>query len=84
MKKIQTKYKEAILYMQEHPELSVTKIGEMFQCERHTLKKLYDNSASNDKQIHVFDNCRHSHLRYDSKEEYDNLVISFLKNHNNS
>ena len=42
MKKIQTKYKEAILYMQEHPELSVTKIGEMFQCERHTLKKLYD------------------------------------------
>ena len=55
-----------------------------FSAPPSDLKKLYDNSASNDKQIHVFDNCRHSHLRYDSKEEYDNLVISFLKNHNNS
>lgn len=52
-----------------------------FSAPPGDLKKIYDNSAAEDKEVHVFDNCRHSHLRYDSKEEYDNLVIDFLKRH---
>ena len=53
MKKIKTKYKEALLYMTEHPELSFTKIGELFQCERHTLKKLFDEKINWDNVLYI-------------------------------
>ena len=45
MKKIQTKYKEAILYMQEHPELSVTKIGARYSVfPLEEVLKIYNES----------------------------------------
>ena len=53
MKKIKLKYKEALLYLNEHPELSFTKIGEMFGCERHTLKKLFDEKINWDNVLYT-------------------------------
>ena len=41
--------------------------------------KLYELSGSNNKQIHLIKNARHSHLRYDNLEDYDKAVIPFLK-----
>lgn len=42
MKRISKNVKQAIEYNREHPELSYTKIGEMFNCNRHTIAKNKD------------------------------------------
>ena len=44
-------------------------------------KKMYESCPSSDKKFALIIDGRHSHLRYDNKKEYDNVVIDFLKNH---
>lgn len=44
-------------------------------------KAMFESSPSKDKQFALINNGRHSHLRYDNREEYDNVVINFLRSH---
>ena len=41
--------------------------------------KLHDLCGASRKEIHLIKHARHSHLRYDNLEEYENAVIPFLK-----
>ena len=61
MKKIKKKYYYALIYNKQHPEISYTKIGEKFNCNRHTIKKYYDenidfsNSLEDEENFIIFD-----------------------------
>lgn len=41
--------------------------------------KLYELCGAKQKEIHLIKNARHSHLRYDNLEDYNKVVIPFLK-----
>lgn len=43
-------------------------------------KKMYDRCASKNKVFAFIKNGRHSHLKYDNQKDYEEAVISFLKN----
>ena len=42
-------------------------------------QKLYELCGAKQKEIHLIKNARHSHLRYDNLEDYNKVVIPFLK-----
>lgn len=42
-------------------------------------KLLFERCPAKTKQFHIIKNARHSHLRYDNTEAYENYVVSFLK-----
>ena len=41
--------------------------------------KLYELCGAKQKEIHLIKNARHSHLRYDNLEDYNKVVIPFLR-----
>ncbi len=42
-------------------------------------KEMFERSPAKKKQFHIIKNARHSHLRYDNTEAYENFVVSFLQ-----
>ena len=62
------------------PLLIISGEKDVFALPKYA-QKLYDKATSKDKTIAFIKDARHSHVRYDNKEEFDDVVTNFLNAH---